>query len=159
MQILNAIRLTYYLTDQALARTVRKIDNIEIRLQLLESLLSGMEREEMQGRVGAPVFESLISLYGSLGRFEKASQVYDKIRGETDVSCLRAILVACGVASPPRFEEAITYIHSSDVVVGSNGSGVDQVSLGNAIIACSKANEFEQALNLLQLYGNDAPPG
>jgi hypothetical protein len=50
--------------------------------------------------------------------------------------------------------EAITILHISDVTESASGPGrVDQVALGNAIIACSKADEFEEGLNLLQLYG------
>lgn len=104
---------------------------------------------------GGPIFEALINLYGSQGRFDEALLTFDSILGPINGACLRSILLSCRTARPPRWMEAITILHTSDVVESASGPGnVDQEALSNAVIACSKANEFEEGLTLLQLYGN-----
>ena len=104
---------------------------------------------------GGPIFEALINLYGSQGRFDDALLTFDAILGPINEACLRSILLSCSTARPPRWMEAITILHTSDVVESASGPGkVDQVALGHAIVACSKANEFEEGLTLLQLYGD-----
>lgn len=104
---------------------------------------------------GGPIFEALINLYGSQGHFDEALLTFDAIIGPINGACLRSILLSCSTASPPRWMEAITILHTSDVVESASGPGkVDQVALSNAIIACSKAGEFEEGLTLLQLYGD-----
>lgn len=113
-----------------------------------------MSADGLTVRSSGPIFESLISLYGSQGRFDDALLTFDIITGQIDGPCLRAILLACSMASPSRWMEAITILHTSDVTESASGPGrVDQVALGNALIACSKADEFEEGLNLLHLYG------
>jgi hypothetical protein len=116
-----------------------------------------MSREERCVNVGGAILEALISTYATQGRFDDATRVLDMIEGRIDGPCLRAMLLACGTASPPRWEEAVSMLHTSDIVEGTSGPGkMDQVALSNAIIACCKADEFEEALNLLQLYGISA---
>ena len=117
-------------------------------------MVKNMTVYETQGHIGGPLYEELIAAYASDGKIDEAFQVFEGIRGNVDLSCLRSMLRACGTVSPPRWEEAVTLLHTSDIVEGTSGPGkVDQVALGLVIIACSKANNFEEALNLLQLYG------
>jgi pentatricopeptide repeat protein len=133
---------------------IRKVEDFDRRLRLLEDLIENILMDERMVHIGGPVFEALISGYGSQGRYDDALRVFEQINGLVDGPCLRAVLLACGKATPPRWEEALAVLHSSDIVEGTSGPAkMDQISLGNAIIACSKANEFDEALNLLQLYG------
>ena len=142
------------MTLQLLVRVIRRIGDIYTRLRLLEGILDNMTLKESEGPIGGPVYEELISTYASLDKFDDAFRVFEGINGRVDVSCLRAMLVACGKASPPRWEQAATLLHTSDIVAGTRNPGhVDQIALGLTMIACSKANRFEEALNLLQLYG------
>jgi pentatricopeptide repeat domain-containing protein 1 len=57
----------------------------------------------------------------------------------------------------------VQLLHTSDIVEGSPGPGkIDQTALGHVILACAKADEFDEALSLLQLYGipvEDLPAG
>lgn len=113
-----------------------------------------MSLEERTVHTGGPVLEALISAYGSQGLFDEALQTFDTIAGRVDGPCLRAILLACSMASPARWLDAVTILHSSDIVEGTSGPGkIDQIALSTSIIACSKANEFEEALKLIKLYG------
>lgn len=113
-----------------------------------------MENEEITVRFGGPVFEALISIYGAQGLFDQALRVFELINGQVDGPCLHSILLACGTVSPPRWEVAIAILHSSDIVAGTTGPGkIDQKALSNTIIACCKANQYEEGLNLLRLYG------
>ena len=48
-------------------------------------------------------------------------------------------------------------IHSSDIVNRAYGPGlISRRALSNAVISCSKANQWEESLNLIELYGNEA---
>jgi hypothetical protein len=101
-----------------------------------------------------PVIEASISMYGSQGLFDDALRTFETIVGRVDWPCLRAILLACSTAFPTRWLDAATILHTSDIVEGTSGPGkIDQIALSNAIIACCKGDQFEEGLNLLQLYG------
>jgi hypothetical protein len=113
-----------------------------------------MNADERTVRIGGPVIEASISMYGSQGLFDDALRIFETIVGRVDGPCLRAILLACSTASPARWLDAATILHTSDIVEGTSGPGkIDQIALSNAIIACCKADQFEEGLNLLQLYG------
>jgi pentatricopeptide repeat protein len=130
------------------------LDVLEEREAHLGSIVQNLSLEGRMIQTGGPIFEALINLYGSQGRFEEALATFETIIGRIDVACLRAMLLACSMVSPARWTDAITILHSCDVVETASGPGkVDQVALGNAIMACAKANEFGEGLNLLQLYG------
>ena len=126
----------------------------DVKIALLEKIVDGMTGDESNCAVGGAIYEALIATYGSLRRVEDALHTFDSIIGEVDAPCLRAILLACSTASPARWQDAVTILHTSDIIEGTTGPGkVDQIALSNAIIACSKAGEYEEGLNLLQLYG------
>ena len=113
-----------------------------------------MDESEKNTRIGGPIFEALIGTYGAQRKFDQALETFQSMNGRTNAPCLRAVLLACSTAKPPRWQEAVSILHTSDIVEDTNGPGrIDQISLGNAIIACSKANEMEEALTLLRLYG------
>lgn len=142
---------------QRIASAIQSMDLPERKEEYLTRIIERMSPVDLNIRSSGPVFETLIGLYGSQRRFDEALLAFDSITGQIDGPCLRAILLACSMASPSRWMEAITILHTSDVVETASGPGrMDQVALGNAIIACSKADEFEEGLNLLQLYGVSA---
>lgn len=125
---------------------------------LLERILGQMEATEMHASLGGRVLEALIINYGMQRRFHDARRVFDMIIGPTDGPCLCAILSACSMASPPRWEEALEIIHTSDIVDSATGPAkIDPRAIGFAMIACSKADEWEEAYNLLFLYGQSTP--
>lgn len=143
------------MASQRVAAALQSMKNMDNKAFYLERIVARMSSEERTSRIGGAVFEALISVYGSQGRFDEASKTFETIEGGVDGPCLRAILLACSKASPVRWLDATTILHTSDIVEGATaGPGqVDQIALSNAIIACAKANEFEEGLNLLQLYG------
>jgi len=113
-----------------------------------------MDRSEMTAKTGGAIFEALIGVYGVHSMIDEALRTFRMVIGRVDGPCLRAILLACSLANPPRWEDAVSILHTSDIVEGSSGPGkIDQTALSNVIISCSKANKFQEALNLLRLYG------
>lgn len=138
---------------QRLASVIESFEDPKCKVEVLQDILDRLE-DNTKSRVGGPIIEALISTYASQNLFDDAYKVYKEIKSGVDGPCLRAMLSACSTASPPRWEEALSILHSSDIVADSTGPGrIDQVALGYAIIACSKADEFEEGINLLQLYG------
>jgi pentatricopeptide repeat protein len=140
-----------------LAGAVRKlIASEEEKVALLWRIYGTMTRRDRRVLVGGSVLESLITSYGALMHFDEAEAVFNSIAGTSDASCLRAILFACSQASPPRWETALALLHSSDIVGKEDGPGlVDPGALCNAMLACSKADRWEEALQLLRLYGGE----
>jgi pentatricopeptide repeat domain-containing protein 1 len=160
--------LEYHASVISLKRLVAMIDSsvsMSTRAKELTLLHIFNRMDEIERRIdtGSPVFESLIAFYGSMGDVEKAMKIADRIIGYMDAPCLRAILLAHASCSEPRWKEAVEILHTSDIVEGASGPGlIDQLALSHVLVACSKANEFEEGLSLLQLYGIPAsklPPG
>lgn len=119
-----------------------------------------MDRSEKTTGSGGSIFVMLMSVYGMLGLIDEALETFYGIAGQIDAQCLRSILLACSRANPPRWKDAITILHTSDIVEESDGPGlIDQGALSYAVMACSKANEFEEALTLLRLYGRNTQYG
>ena len=121
---------------------------------MLEHILALMNPFEMFARVSGPILETLIRQYGAGGKYVEARRVFEKIIGPVDARCLRAMLYACSAGEPPRWEEALSMLHTSDIVEGTRGPAkVDSKALSYAMLACAKANQWEEALNLAKLYG------
>ena len=121
---------------------------------MLEHVLTLMNRDEVRVRTGGPILQALIRQYGAGGRYIEARRVFDQIQGPVDAHCLRAMLYACSAGEPPRWQDALSLLHTSDIVEGTRGPAkVDSKALNYAILACAKADEWEEALNLLELYG------
>lgn len=130
--------------------------NLSVRYKenVLVRILGRLDQRERKVDVGGPVFEALISLYGSMGNIDRALKVVNDIVGYMDTPCLRAILFAHATCHPVRWMEAVELLHTSDITRDSPGTGlIDQVALGHVLSACSKMDEFEEALSLLQVYG------
>lgn len=122
---------------------------------MLEHILSLMNPNEMRANVGGlPILEALIRQYGAGGKYAEARRVFELIKGPVDARCLRAIIYACSVGEPPRWEDALSLLHTSDIVEGTRGPAkVDSKALSYAMLACAKADQWQEALNLAELYG------
>jgi len=141
-------------TFQGLATAAsRSSVEMEVLLNNLRKLLTMLSEDEKRVELCGSIYNFLILGYGSIGKVEDALYIFDSIR-QTNSQCLSAILYVCSTSHPARWEDAITIIHSSDIVVGAQGPGkIEAMALTYAIIACSKENEGDEALNLLELYG------
>lgn len=141
-------------TMKRIATLIQSLQSLDEEELYMDKIAKTLDINSRTVESAGPILEALINFYGSQGRFDEALETFDSISGRIDGPCLRAILYACAQASPARWTDAVTILHTSDIVEGTSGPGkVDQVALGNAIIACCKADEFEEGLNLLQLYG------
>jgi hypothetical protein len=121
---------------------------------MLEHILSLMNPYEMRANVGGPILEALIRQYGAGGKYAEARGVYELINGPVDAKCLRAMIYACSAGEPPRWEDALSLLHTSDIVEGTRGPAkVDSKALSYAMLACAKADQWQEALNLAELYG------
>lgn len=145
-----------FATFNYLNGVIRKVRGDEEKLALLWRVYAMMGPRERQVNVGGRVIEALILAYGALGHFEEAMSVFESIKGPADAECLRAILVACNLADPPEWETALSLLHSSDIVEGGEGPAlVEPGALCSAMLACSKADKWEESLQLLRLYGGN----
>lgn len=141
-------------TFQRLASSIRRAGDDLDKTSTLERIVGKMNQAELETRSGGAVLEALIRQYGSDSRYEDASRVFEMIQGPSDSYCQRAILYACSASVPPRWEEALSILHTSDIVEESKLPGkVDIRALSYAMLACAKADEWEEALNLAELYG------
>jgi hypothetical protein len=133
---------------QRLATAIQSIGSAQEKQDCLERITERMNADERTVCIGGPVLEASISMYGSQGLFDDALRTFETIVGCVGGPCLRAILLACSTASPTRWLDAATILHTSDIVEGTSGPGkIDQIALSNAIIACCKADQFEEGLN------------
>jgi len=169
---LSATRKTYQKVAFAVrnSRESELFESLTRQAALLEGVLSGMSDRDKEVAIGGPLFESLLAVYGEIlsssnggsGMHEKqrafraARMTFDSIVGSVDDACLTAMLAVCSAASPSNWNEAVTLLHSSDIICGeARGPGkVTKRALSNAVIACAKANEWGEGLNLIELYGN-----
>ncbi|KAI2512794.1 PPR repeat [Fragilaria crotonensis] len=163
---LEAIQLFAEMKDKSLAtnakifgRLAESIHRTSLQdkstdtLSLLESVLGHMSPSDFSVKVAGPILEALILEYGMSDRFDDALSVFERISGPTNGPCLRAILSACALA-PDRWEVALDLLHSCDIVEGARGPArLDMRAIGFAMLACSKSGQWEEALNLLELYG------
>jgi pentatricopeptide repeat domain-containing protein 1 len=144
-------------TFQYLDRAIRLVRDFEDKLLLLEPIFDSFDANDRRVDVSGPIMASLISTYGSLRRFEDARRVFLTIEGPVDAACLRAILFACSTASPPQWNEALVLLHTCDVIGGTRSpTHMDSIAVSNAMLACSKADQWEESLQLLRLYGDNA---
>lgn len=140
-----------------ITRCLQKVKEDEERLAYLWRVYKLMASRDRQIKVGGHLLEALIQTYGVLGHFNEAMNVFDSITGLSNSACLRAILFACSAADPPEWEMALSLLHASDIVDGGVGPGlVEPGALCNAMLACSKAGEWEESLQLMRLYGGQS---
>jgi pentatricopeptide repeat domain-containing protein 1 len=138
-------------TYQSLSGAIRKVKGLDDKLILLTRVFNHMGANHRRSGVGGPVLESLIFAYAGLGRYDDAKRVFDSIEGPTDVASLRAMLFACSQASPPEWQAATVLLHA----IANKGCRVDSSSLCKAMLACSKANAWEESIELLRNFGSN----
>jgi len=125
-------------------------------------ILSRLDPHERQVKIGGPVFQALISFYGSKGDIEQVIQVKDRINGCLDDVCLRAILLSYTACSKHRWSEAVELLHTTIIEGKPVQERIDQIALSNVLLVCSRADEYAEGLSLLNLYGihtNQLPRG
>jgi pentatricopeptide repeat protein len=126
---------------------------------LLEGVLSQMSERDRSVSIGGPLLEMLIRCHGSNAEpgssHLAARKVFDQIVGPVDNACLSAMVRV--YSSTSMWEEAVLLLHCSDIVREARGPGrVSLRALSYAVIACAKANEYEEAFNLIDLYRDDS---
>lgn len=144
-------------TSALLASTLRQINEPDSRIKRIEKIIAAASEDELDSQTLGPLLVLAVDTYASLGRIDVALHLFNSIQIPCDVGCLRAITCALSVF-PEYWSEAVAIIHSSDTVVGQAPSFIDPVSLGYAMIACSKANKWDEALILFRLYGDWKTP-
>ncbi len=152
------------------SRESELFESLTRQAALLEGVLSGMSDRDRQVVIGGPLFEGLLTVYGDIlstcygcsGTHEKkrvfraARMAFDSIVGSVDDACLTAMLAVCSAASPSNWQEAVSLLHTSDIISGARGPGkVTKRALSYAVIACAKANEWDEGMNLIELYGKN----
>ena len=144
-----------WVTFQKLSLGFRNLTAPE-KVGKLQSIYKCMTASERKAAVSGPILSDLIASYGSMGDYDKALSVFESIEGPSNAACLRAVLFACSNASPPEWEEALGLLHTCDVVGNVMGPAhVDAIAVSNTILACSKADKWDEALQLLRLYGGN----
>ncbi len=118
-----------------------------------EKILSQLNDNERRVMLSGPIYNTLIREYGNLNDYDNALRVYESI-DRVNAQILNSILFVCSTVSPVRWQDAIILLHSSDIVVGAAGRGrIEYSALSSAVIACSKENQWQEGLNLLNIYG------
>jgi pentatricopeptide repeat protein len=125
----------------------------EKKEQILLEIVSRLDDDEREVNISSPVFEALISIYAARGDVDKALTVMDQISGCPDAACFRAILLAYSSCPQSGWSESVELLHTTIIVESPAPGSVDQIALSHVLMACSRANEFEEGLSLLNLYG------
>lgn len=114
-----------------------------------------MDASDRQAKVGGSVIEALIRAYASEpDGYSDCKRSFSMINGPVDAACLCAMLYACTKAEPSRWKDAVSILHSSDIVTGAAGPArIDVRALSYAILACATEDQWEEAMNLVHLYG------
>ncbi len=155
---LSATRNTYQSLVYAIDHSREAELTSQKKAALLDGVLSGMSVADRKVQIGGPLFEAVIRNHGNatnpISSYQAARMAFDSIIGPVDDACLCAILRVCSTVSPIKWNEAIMLIHSSDIVSEARIPGlVSSRALSYAVTACAKANQCEEALNLMELYG------
>lgn len=148
-----------YITYLQLANGIKSLQDSyeeEEKVALLWRIYEHMDGSARSIDIGGPIMEALITSYGKLGHYDEAKMIYNSINGPVNAGCLRAILSACSEADPPEWEECVEILHTSDIVSEAvSPTYIDSGALRYAMLACSRANQWEESYNLLQLYGSN----
>ena len=137
---------------QHIAQAASKLD-VDESIRFLDEIISITMNRDQRIEIISPIIELQVRNYGSVGRFHDALKTFQKIDGPVDSNCLHAMLSVCVSSSPVRWKEAVFILHSSDIFEDSAGPAkINSRALNSAIFACTKANQWSEALNLLRLY-------
>jgi pentatricopeptide repeat protein len=146
-------------TFRLLSRSIRAEENATTKVMWLQRVYATMDAHQRAAGTGGPIAEALIQGLASVNRFDDALEIFTAIRGRADDWCLRSILSACSTVTPPRWEEALSILHAIDAGSPSGAQApVDPIALGYAMLACSKADQFEESLSLFHLHGGRDTP-
>ena len=121
--------------------------------KLLLEILNRLDKSEREISVSSPLFKVLISFYAANGNIDKTLEVMDQINGSLDAVCFRAVLEGYSLCPQSRWYEAVELLHTTIIKESPAPGIVDQIALSHVLMVCSRANEFEEGLSLLNLYG------
>eukprot|EP00977_Amphora_coffeiformis_P023497 scaffold13479_cov166-Amphora_coffeaeformis.AAC.9 len=142
-------------TFTIISRAARTLADTTERCAFLEEIYRQMQPRDKHVSTGGQLIECLVFALGSQGCFDEAKEIFESLLGPSDAPNLRAILFACSNAKPPAWEHALEILHTSDIVLLSAPPAyVDSVALAYTMLACSKADRWEESLNLLRIYGS-----
>jgi pentatricopeptide repeat protein len=141
-----------YMTYYHISRCLQKVKEEEERLAFLWRIYKLMDSHDRQMKIGSRILETLIQTYGALGHVHEAIHVFESISGLSDCACLRAIVFACSNSDPPEWKQALSYFHSN--YIGKRPNYIDSGMLCNTMLACSKAGQWEESLQLLRSYSD-----
>ncbi|KAL3759066.1 hypothetical protein ACHAWU_008675 [Discostella pseudostelligera] len=154
---LSATRKTYQMLVYAIDNSRDNELSCQKKAALLDGVLSVMPVEDRSVQIGGCLFEAMIKYHGNAtesSSYQAARIAFDSIIGPVDDACLCAMLRVCSSVKPVKWNEAIVLIHSSDIVNDARVPGmVSSRALSLAVTACAKDDQWEEALNLIELYG------
>lgn len=135
-------------------------ENPETQLSALERILSMINDSSTTNVRTAkldqgPIIASLIRSYGMVGNYQQAKNLFDSFCSTefTDAACVSAILYVCSSVSPSPWEDAVDILHNYLASGANNRSNKqDSMALTYAVIACSKEDQWEEALNLVYAH-------
>jgi pentatricopeptide repeat protein len=138
-----------YVTYQQIALVSGTVVDVKERIRFLEQAWHGVETDR---QVLEPLVEPLILGYVSLGIDDKARSVYETMPESTRLTWARAALRRLSMATPTRYQDAIAI---TNTVAASLGPDLilDGAVLAHSMIACSKANQWQESLSLMQRFG------
>lgn len=144
------------MTFRALAKCAENsIEHLAVT-EIIDGLEGILRRSNVNVELSSAIYNILILMYGQVNDFENAIRTY-KGSKSADPCSLASILYVSSTVSPARYEDAIILLHTSDIVPGARGRAmIDSKALSYAIIACAKENEWEEGLNLLELYSGSS---
>jgi len=139
-------------TYHKIAQAASKL-NVDESIRFLDEVISNINHRDLRIEMSSSIIESQIRNYGSMGRFQDALRTYTMIQGPVDTNCLNAIMSVCATSSPARWKDALFILHNSDIFEDSAGPAkINSRALNYAIFACTKADQWNEAINLLKLY-------
>ena len=136
-----------------LSIAARNTLSLEERLRHLRKIYDTTLNKDWKLETVAPIIEALIHAYGSRRDFKAATCLFDTVRDMANIKMVQSYLFACSMAIPSQWKEAVIVLHSSDVSIDQTSPKfIDPDSLALAVTACSKADQWEEAFQLLGIY-------
>jgi len=149
---LSATRRTYNRLVYAVTNSIDTELSHTKKIALLEGILTKMPVDDRNVHVGGPLFESIIRYHGAVTDsrrvYQTARRVFDLIAEPVDDACLSAMLRVCSLAEPVMWKEALEIVR-----MFPRPGLVSTSALNYAVITCAKADQYDEALDLIDLYG------
>jgi len=138
------------MTFDMMRRSIRECDN-DLKVNILEKVLCKIGPKERRPNIGFPLFYELIRSHGELGNWNRSLEVFNII-SEPNAPCYSVTLYALSVG---LLDDSSRWKHISVLITGLTSLGsLESKSLENAVKCCSKANHWNEALDLLNLSKN-----